>query len=96
MARSVEEVLALAEEFESRECSQLIHYVGPRGGMHVRHSARWEELLHILDEDKIFRCADCGCMVSYHELESWCCDFDDLEEGLVCSCCYEEEMGDDL
>lgn len=94
--RTVKEVLALAEEFQSREVSQLIHYVGPRGGQHVRHTKRWLELLHILDEDKIFRCNVCGDMVSYHELEHWCCNFDDLEEGLVCACCYEEEMGEDL
>ena len=92
--RTVEEVLALAEEMEQPEVRQLIHYVGPRGGQHVKHSERWHEILNALYEDKIFRCAECGEMVSYAELEDWCCDFE--EEDYICSCCYEDGMGEDL
>ena len=95
--RTVKEVLALAEEMNQPEVRQLIRYVGPRGGMHVTHTDRWKELLHILhNEDKIFRCSECGEMCCYGQLEDWCCDFDDLENGLICSCCYEEGMGEDL
>lgn len=43
-----------------------------------------------------FICEECGCSCSYAELESWLCKFSETEPFIICSECYETEMGDDL
>ena len=65
------------------------------------HTGRYEELFHDpekkglrAEEAKVFKCAYCGEMCGYFDLEDWVCDFE--EEYYECSVCYEDEMGDDL
>ena len=48
----------------------------------------------LVSNAKIFKCEGCGEMCSYFDLEDWCCDFE--KEEYLCSCCYEEGMGEDL
>lgn len=100
-------VLELVKEMEAEEAKReyIPHYY-KRNGQILRRSyddrkdtPRYKELFHSeaggIRGNKVFRCAECGEMVDYFDLESWCCDFEE-EDGLVCSCCYEDGMGWDL
>lgn len=82
--RTVKEVLAIAKQARDMRNTPLYF------------SKEYFSLFEKLYEDKIFRCTNCHEKVSYNALENWQCDFNDLENGLICSYCYEEEMGDDL
>ena len=95
-------VLALVKDFETEEKNVRIvpHFYKRNGKMIERsypdrfYSDRYYALMHEIENAKVFKCADCGEMVSYFDLETWCCDF---ENGrYLCSSCYEEEMGEDL
>ena len=93
--RTVEEILTLADEFHSHKVSKLVHFTTPEGYKRVRKTDRWIELLFALSEDKIFRCSCCGCMHSYIGLHETSCDWDDLEEGIVCADCYDKRISED-
>lgn len=47
---------------------------------------------------KVFTCPSCGKKVSFNDLEIW--DGDSVTEiannKVICSCCYEDTMGEDL
>lgn len=102
-------VLNLVAEMETEEAkTQYIPHYYKRNGKMIKRSypdviytARYEELffdneekLLRSDDAKIFRCECCGEMVGYFDLEKWVCNFD--TDSYTCSCCYEEEMGEDL
>lgn len=101
---TVEIVLALVAELheEEKKTVRIPHYYKYRGEMKRRsyddriYTDRYHELMELIgsDEAKVFQCADCGEMCDWFDLESWCCDF---EKGdYICSCCYEDAMGEDL
>lgn len=101
---TINKVLELVKEYEAerRAVKKVPHYYKRNGKMIERsypdyiYSDRYYELGNILDSDeaKVFKCSDCGEMVTWFDLESWTCDF---EKGIyLCSCCYEEAMGEDL
>lgn len=98
-------VLELVKEMKVEEGKREwrpVYY--KRKGQMVRRSydervdtERYKELFHGnggIRGVKVFKCCECGEMVDYFELETWTCDFERGE--YLCSCCYEEEMGDDL
>ena len=101
---TVDMILALAVELEEEEKKTLHvpHYYKYRGEMKRRsyddlvYTDRYHELFDLLesDEAEIFKCPDCGRMVGLFDLERWCCDFE--KGGYICSCCYEDAMGEDL
>ena len=101
---SVKEVLALVEELKREEEKVVFvpHYYKCKGEMKraqcdkAIYTERYGELMDILDgEDaKVFKCADCGEMCGWFDLETWCCDFE--KGNYVCSCCYGNEMGEYL
>lgn len=99
------EILELVKELkeEEKKTMRVPHYYVRNGEVRERqypdyvHTERYEELFgesSPLRTEKVFKCEDCGSMVSFFELESWCCDFE--EDEYICSCCYEDEMGEDL
>ena len=46
---------------------------------------------------KVFCCPCCHKKVSYNELEDWLGDIEEIaNDKVMCSLCYEEEMGEDL
>lgn len=45
---------------------------------------------------KGFICEECGEEYSYLDLEDWCCSFEVDSPSIICSCCYELGMGEDL
>lgn len=104
-----EMVLAMVAECDAEEKkTEMVPVFYKRHGKMVRRSyddrkytARYEELFFDREEKtlrseeaKIFRCADCGRLVGYWDLEAWVCDFD--EDDYLCSECYEDSMGEDL
>lgn len=102
---TIEQVLALVEECEQEKAKTQVvpHYYKRNGVMHERsypdyiYTPRYKELFHDVlrrEECCVFHCHVCGKMVGYFELESWCCDFEEGE--YICSCCYEDGMGEDL
>ena len=80
--RTIKDILKIAEEL-----NQITWSAEPE---------KWHELYDKLKEDKIFTCEDCGKKVSYADLESWQCGFEEGQEHFVCSRCYENYMGEDL
>lgn len=101
---TIETVLALADEFETerKNVVRVPHYYKYKGEMKRRsyddlvYSDRYYELMALLgsDEAKVFKCAECGEMCDWFDLETWCCDFDNGD--YTCACCYEDAMGEDL
>ena len=97
---AVKKVLDLVAKFETIEPERVYPYYKRHGKMIKRsypdiiYPDVWRELHKQISEQRIFKCDECGEMVSYFDLESWCCDFE--KGGYICSCCYEEEMGEDL
>ena len=99
-----EMVMALVDEYyeEEKKTVRVPHYYKRNGEIKRRsyddlvETPRYKELSKLLrsEEAKIFKCAYCGEMCSWFELESWICDFD--KGQYACSLCYEESMGDDL
>lgn len=51
-----------------------------------------------LTDEAVFTCPECGEKVAFNDLEFWSTDsFEDLlADKIICSQCYENEMGDDL
>lgn len=105
MKNEIKKVLELVKEMESESKKVKIvpHYYKRNGKMVERsypdrvNTDRYNELFHGeggIRGVKVFKCHTCGEMVDYFELETWTCDFKRGE--YLCSCCYEEEMGDDL
>ena len=101
---TVEIVLALIAEMkeEEKRDMHIPRYYEYHGEVKRRpyddiiHTDRYKELFTLVgsDEAKVFKCAECGEMCNWIDLEVWCCDF---EEGdYLCACCYEEGMGEDL
>ena len=101
---TIKEVLDLVREYEAEEkkTKRVPHYYVRKGQVFERsypdyvYTARYKELGRLLrsDEAKVFKCADCGEMVTYFDLETWMCD---SEKGYyLCGMCYEESMGEDL
>lgn len=100
------EILALVKELkdEKAKTQTVPHYYKRNGKMVERsypdyiYTERYEFLAYSdnspLNSAKIFKCEDCGKMVTYHDLETWTCDFDTDE--YLCSLCYESAMGEDL
>lgn len=99
------EILELVEEMEIESKKRIYRpvFYKYKGEMRRRSydeivdTPRYEKLLHFLYEDekgRIFKCEDCGKMCTYGDLESWICDFKNDE--YICSCCYEDAMGEDL
>lgn len=101
---AVKEVIELVKEFkaEEKKAHYEIFYKDGKGSKFDRayrkkvYSARYDELKELLQSEKacVFKCAECGEMCGYFELEHWVCDFEKSE--YVCSACYENSMGDDL
>lgn len=106
MKKSVERILELVKEveLEEKKTQKVPHYYKRNGKMLERsypdyiYTERYKELFYSdespLRAEKIFFCPDCGQMVAYYDLESWCCDFE--EDDYICSLCYEDAMGEDL
>lgn len=101
---TIETVLALVVEMneEKKKDIQVPHYYKYHGEMKRRsyddviHTDRYKELFALLNskEAKVFKCAECGRMYGWFDLESWQCDF---ETGYyICGCCYADDMGEDL
>ena len=101
---TINEVMAMVKEYDAERIAvkKVPHYYKRNGKMIERpypdyvYSDRYHELSKILDSDeaRVFKCSECGEMVTYFELETWICD---VEEGeYTCSCCYEDCMGEDL
>lgn len=106
MTNEMKKVLVLVEEMreEQKKTVRVPHYYKRNGKMLRRsyddtvETERFRELFYGnggIRGVKVFRCNECGEMVDYFELETWCCRFDH-KDGCICSMCYEEEMGDDL
>ena len=99
---TVDEILELVEELkiEEEKTIKVPHYYKRNGQMLRRsyddeiYTERYDEIFEIISEAKVFKCCECGEMVTYFDLETWCCDFEGKE--YICSCCYENAMGDDL
>ena len=99
---NMNKVMELVKELETEEKNVKIvpHFYKRKGKMVERsypdriYSNRYHELINEIEEKKVFKCSECGEMVSYFGLETWCCNF--KEGNYICSCCYEEEMGEDL
>ena len=104
MTTEVKMVLELVAELheEEKKTERRPHYYKRNGKIVERsypdyiYTDRYNELFHgsAIRRHNIFKCCECGKMVHYFKLESWCCDFE--EEDYICSSCYEEEMGEDL
>lgn len=106
MTAEMKKVLTLVAEMkeEEKKTVKVPHYY-MRGGKMIERSypdyvqtERYRELFYGLGgirEVKVFKCCECGEMVDYFSLETWCCDFS-KKKGCICSECYESEMGDDL
>lgn len=105
MKKEIMKVLELVKEMksEAEKTEHVPHYYKRNGKMMRRsyddivYTERYRELFYGnggIRGVKVFKCEECGKMKDYFELESWCCDFNRGE--YLCSCCYEEEMGDDL
>ena len=101
---TINEVMVLAKEYEveRKAVKKVPHYYKRNGQMVERstpdyiYSDRYYELSKILrsDKAKVFKCSECGEMVTYFDLETWVCDFEEGE--YTCSLCYEDYMGEDL
>lgn len=101
---TINEVMAMVKEYEveRKAVKKVPHYYKRNGKMIERsypdyvYSDRYYELSKILnsDEARVFKCSDCGEMVTYFDLETWICDFEEGE--YTCSICYEDCMGEDL
>jgi hypothetical protein len=46
--------------------------------------------------EKVCTCDYCGFACSMVDLEIWACNFDTNDPDIICSLCYEDEMGEDL
>lgn len=86
-----EYVMSLIEEYKIED----------KKGKYPNKTDRYKELFYDNEEKglrseqaRIFECSDCGKLFGYFDLEDWCCDFE--SDDYICSCCYEDEMGDDL
>lgn len=97
-------MVKLMKSEEKKSYWQDVYY--KRGDKMVKRSygkkvntALYEKLFHSeqggIRGVKVFQCRECGEMVDYFELETWCCDFY-VPHGCLCSECYENDMGDDL
>lgn len=65
---------------------------------YLKETEKWWHDREILDTPA-FICPECRKRVSYNELESWLgdnCEKAFLNNLVVCSNCYEDEMGEDL
>lgn len=65
----------------------------------IYRSLTWgDKIPSCCTEKKFFKCPECGEMCAILDLEIWSSDTDDaiLNDEVVCSICYETEMGDDL
>lgn len=101
---TINEVMAVVEayEVERKNVKKVPHYYKRNGKMIERsypdyvYSDRYYELDKILrsEEARVFKCAECGRMVTFFDLEVWDCDFE--EDEYICSLCYEDIMGEDL
>ena len=100
---TIKEVLKMVAELDVEEKkTEKVYPTYKRNGKILTRSypnyiytERYKELLEKIYEQKIFKCNECGEMCHYYELEAWGCNFDE-EDGLLCSSCYEEAMGEDL
>lgn len=101
---TIKEVMDLVKEYkeEEKKTKRVPHYYKRNGQWLERsypdyiYTDRYRELNRLLRSPKarVFKCADCGKMVGYFDLENWMCR---VEDGyFLCSMCYEEGMGDDL
>lgn len=101
------EVFALIEERKAEESKtvKLPHYYKRNGKMLLRsypdyvYTDRYKEVNAILRSEsaKIFRCVECEMMVNYDDLEHWLIKDEKSDNAkYLCSCCYEEMMGEDL
>lgn len=96
---------------EEEKTKYIPHYYKRNGEMlrrrydDVVYTKRYEELF--FDEEhktlrsneaKIFKCEECKEYVGYWDLEDWCCSFSENPKKAyyICSCCYENGMGEDL
>lgn len=61
-------------------------------------SRRWSNPPTIEEQEALtgFVCDECGEEVNYLDLEDWACTFDENDPRILCDCCYEEGMGEDL
>lgn len=102
MTTEIIEIMDMVREYKAEKPEHVPVYYRRRGQMVRRsydnlvYSERYRELRKSIASHRCFRCADCSRICSYFDLEEWTCDFSDLEEGLICSQCYESNMGDDL
>lgn len=105
MTKEQMKVMALVEEMkaEEKKTQYVPHYYKRNGKMMRRsyddtvYTERYKELFFGnggIRGVKVFKCAECGEMVDYFELESWCCDFEN--GSFICAECYENDMGEDL
>lgn len=107
---TVQEVKALVIEMEAerKKTKYVPHYYKRNGKILERsypdriQTARYEELFYDREKKllrgevgKIFKCCECGKMCGYFDLECWSVDELNGEE-LLCSECYENDMGEDL
>lgn len=91
------EVMAMVAEAKAEEeKTKIIHNK-------IVYTERYKELFFDNEEKtlrseaaKIFECEECGEMMGYWDLEDWCCKFSENNGHYICSCCYEDGMGDDL
>ena len=104
MKKEVKKVLALVEEMKAEEekTEYIPHYYKRNGQIlrrsydDIKYTPRYRELFYgdAIRGQKVFKCQECGEMVHYFALESWCCDFRKGE--YLCAECYECGMGEDL
>ena len=98
-------VMELVEEMKvEKSKEQRVAKYYKRHGQMIRRSyddcvetERYRELFHGeggIRNVRVFKCHRCGEMVDYFDLETWCCDFH--KDDFLCSCCYEEAMGEEL
>ena len=73
-----------------------------RGEIRTRIEYHWTEEAHRIHDTlaahKVFKCPECGEMVSFNDLEVWTGDSLEalLDDEIACSLCYEDIMGEDL
>ena len=63
----------------------------------MEETEEWWKARKIL-ETPMFTCPCCGQLVGFTDLEHWLAESEEdfLDDKILCSLCYEDEMGEDL
>ena len=83
--------------YTAKRVKQYIYRGEVRERTETYTTEKGKAIRDLLKAYPIFRCPCCHKAMTYTDLESWLTDLDGIvADECACSCCYEDEMGDDL